>query len=57
MLVGYHWMQCTTQVELYFVLVSFYARTVLDIASWAQDKKGNRYCINLVSVAGMPPTV
>lgn len=23
----------------------------------AKDGKGNRYCINLVSVAGLPPTV
>ena len=28
-----------------------------DILLLAKDAKGNRYCINLVSVAGLPPTV
>ena len=37
--------------------VGFFKITPCRYPVASKDAKGNRYCINLVSVAGLPPTV
>lgn len=58
---GTHLGQCGTDVhftsDMYFYFLTFYLNHALDVIVIGHnlpDRNGNRYCINLVSVAGNP---